>query len=78
MADPETNKCDRQMLGNILVLGSRESGKIILVQELTCNSMFGKLEGVHWISKVQLSKQREDETDYCFNFKVEFLRRIQS
>lgn len=78
MADPGTNKYDRQISGNILVLGSTESGKITLVQELTCSSMSGKLEGVHWISKVQLSKQREDETDYCFNLKVEFLRRIQS
>ena len=35
--------------------------------------MFGKLEIVHWISKVEFSKQREAETDSCFVPKVNFL-----
>ena len=34
--------------------------------------MFGKLEGIHWISQVGLSKQREAEIDPCFEPKVEF------
>ena len=36
------------------------------------NSMFGKLEGAHWISAVKLSKKRETEIDSCFEPKVEF------
>ena len=34
--------------------------------------MFGKLEGIHWISQIELSKQREAEIDSCFEPKVEF------
>ena len=34
--------------------------------------MFGKLEGIHWISQIGLSKQREAEIDLCFKPKVEF------
>ena len=73
MADPETSSYDGTISGNVLVLGSTASGKMILVQEMACNSMFGKLESIHWISKVKLSKQREAEIDYCFVPKVDFL-----
>ena len=75
MADPETSSYDGTISGNVLVLGSTASGKMILVQEMACNSMFGKLESIHWISKVKLSKQSEAETDYCFVPKVDFLNR---
>ena len=54
------------------MLGSTGSGKMTLVQEMTSNSLFGELRGVHWISKLQLSKQREAEIDSCFTPKVEF------
>ena len=73
MADPETSSYDGTISGNVLVLGSTASGKMILVQEMACNSMFGKLESIHWISKVKLSKQWEAEIDYCFVPKVNFL-----
>ena len=36
-------------------------------------TMFGKLESLHWISKVELSKQREAKIDSCFVPKVDFL-----
>ena len=57
---------------NILVLGSTAGGKTTFVQELACNSMFGKLEVADWILQVGLSKQREAEIDSCFEPKVEF------
>ena len=72
MADPWVSKCDGKISGKILVLGNMGSGKITLVQELACQSMFGKLRQAHWISKVQLSKHREAEKDSCFSPKVEF------
>ena len=34
--------------------------------------MFGKLQGVYWISKVELSKQREAEIDSSFEVVVDF------
>ena len=35
-------------------------------------TLFGELRGVHWISKIQLSEQRETKIDSCFTPKVEF------
>ena len=72
MADPQTKTYDGKISGNILVLGSTAGGKTTFVQELACNSMFGKLKGIHWISQIELSKQREAEIDSCFEPKVEF------
>ena len=72
MADPQTKTYDGKISGNILVLGSMAGGKTTFVQELACNSMFGKLEGIHWILQVGLSKQREAEIDLYFETKVEF------
>ena len=40
--------------------------------EMACNSMFGELRGVYWISRLQPPKQREGEIDSCFTSKVEF------
>ena len=34
--------------------------------------MFGKVEGVHWISQVGICKEREAEINSCFEPKVEF------
>ena len=56
-----------------MVLGSTASGKTTLVQEMACNSLFGKHESVHWISKIELHKQRETEIDSWLVPKVGFL-----
>lgn len=61
--NPQTKRYDGKTLGNILVLGSTGSGKATLVQEICEDSTFGKHEEVYWISKVELSKQREAEID---------------
>ena len=55
-----------------MVLVSTRSGKATLVQEIGENSMFGKVQGVYWISKVELSKQREAEMDSSFEAVVDF------
>ena len=73
MMDPQTSSYDGTISGNVLVLGSTASGKTTLIQEMACNSMFGKLKSFHWISKVKLFKQREAEIDSCFVPKVDFL-----
>ena len=72
MANPQTESYDGTLSGNILVLGSSGSGKTSLVQEIACNSMFGKLEGVYWVSGINLSKKREGEIESCFEAKVDF------
>ena len=61
MADPKAKLYDGTLSGNIFVLDSSVSGKTSIVQEAATNSMFGKLEKVHWISGIELSKEREGE-----------------
>ena len=80
MAHAGTDTYDGQMSGNILVLGSMGSGRILLVQQLGCNSTFREFLKVHWISKVELSKRREAQITLCFSAEVEFYnpkRRMQ-
>ena len=72
MADPEINSYDGKILGNVLILGGTASGKTTLVEKMASNSMFGKLEGTHWISVVKLSKEKEAVIDFYFESKVEF------
>ena len=42
------------------------------MQEAATNSMFGKSEKVHWISGIELSREREGEIESCFESEVEF------
>ena len=72
MADPKEKLYDGSHSGNILVLGSSGSGKTSLVQEAATNSMFGKLEKVHWISGIELSREREGEIESSFESEIEF------
>ena len=58
---------------NILVLGQTGCGKTIFVQNLKRNKKFGKLESVGWISKITLTKNREEQILSCFrDTKVKF------
>ena len=53
---------------NILVLGQTGCGKTSFVQSLGKNKIFGSnLLSVDWISKTNLTKNREDEIRQCFN-----------
>ena len=72
MTNPQTKSYHGNISGNVLVLVSTRSGKATLVQEIGGNSMFGKLQGVCWISKVELSKQREAKIDSSFEAVVDF------
>ena len=51
--------------GNILIVG-RTGGKTTFVQNLAKNQLFGKIKQVHWISKIELSKDRENNIRDCF------------
>ena len=47
---------------NILVVGQTGCGKTSFVQSLGKNKIFGDgLIGVNWVSKINLTKNREDE-----------------
>ena len=72
MANPQTKSYDGKMSENLLVLGSTGTGKTTLVQEMRENSVFGKPEVDYWISKVELSKQREAEMHPSFKAVVDF------
>ena len=72
MADPKVKLYDEIFSGNILVLGSSGSGKASLVQEAATNAMFGKLEKIHWISRIELSREREGKIESCFESEIEF------
>ena len=51
--------------GNILIVG-RSGGKTPFVQNLAKNKLFGKIKQVYWISKIELSKDRENNIRDCF------------
>ena len=72
MEDPKAKLYDGTLSCNILVLGSSGSGKTSLVREAAINSMFGKLEKVHWISGIELSREREGEIESSFESEIEF------
>ena len=72
MANPQTEFYDGTLLGNILLLGSSASGKTCLVQEIATTTIFGELEGVYWVSVINISKKREGQTECCFEAKVGF------
>ena len=57
MANPQTESYNGTLSGNILVLGSSGSEKTSLVQKIATDSIFGKLEGVYWVSGIFFGKR---------------------
>ena len=58
---------------NILVPGPTGCGKTTYLQHLARNKMFSRLKSVDWISKITLTKNREEQISSCFkNTKVNF------
>ena len=58
---------------NILVVGQTRCGKTSFVQNLGKNKMFGNINSVVWISKVELSENREHQCCKSFFYtSVEF------
>ena len=64
---------DGKFEGNILVVGRTGCGKTTSVQTLAKNKMFRTLKEVIWVSKILLSKERENQIRECFvDEKVDF------
>ena len=65
--------CDGTFNGNMLVVGQARCGKTSFVQKLGKNKMFGSIESVDWISKIELSAAREHQIRESFSHAfVEF------
>ena len=58
--------CDGTFNGNMLVVGQTCCGKTSFVQKLGKNKMFGSIEPVDWISKIELSAAREHQIRESF------------
>ena len=59
--------------GNILVIRQTICGKTSFVQKLRKNKMFGSIDSVDWISKIELSEAREHHIRESFCYaSVEF------
>ena len=58
--------------GNILVLGQTVCGKTTFIQNLAKNKLFGQIKDITWLTKIILSKKREDNIRSCFDVKVIF------
>ena len=64
---------DGTFSGNILVVEQTRCGKTSLVQSLGRNKIFGSIDSVDWISKVELSENREHQIRQSFSYaSVEF------
>ena len=57
---------DGRFEGNILVVGRTGCGKTTFVQNLGKNKLFRDIKEVYWISKVELSADRESNIRDCF------------
>ena len=62
--------CNGRFEGNILVVGRTNSGKTTFVQNLGKNKLFGDIKEVYWISKIELSSDREDSIRDCFKDQI--------
>ena len=64
---------DGTFSGNILVVGQTRCGKTSFVQSLGRNKIFGSVDSVDWIAKVELSENREHQIRQSLSYaSVEF------
>ena len=57
---------DGRFEGNILIVGRTGCEKTTFVQNLAKNQLFGNIKEAYWISKIELSKEREENIEQCF------------
>ena len=57
---------DRKFEGNILVVRRNGCGKTTFLENLGKNKLFGDVKEAYWISKVELSTDRESNIRDCF------------
>ena len=63
---------DAKFEGNILNVGQTGYGKTTFVQNLAKNKMLGSIKEVYWLSKISLSRDREESISDCFDVRVDF------
>ena len=68
----ENSTYDGKFIGNILVLGRTECGKMTFIQNLGINNFFGDLKIVKWVSGIRLNGKREAEIESNFCCEVNF------
>ena len=61
---------DGKFEGNILIVSRTGCGKTTFVQNLGKNKLFGDMKEVYWISKIELSKDREENIRGCFTNQI--------
>ena len=61
---------DGKFEGNILIVARTGCGKTTFVQNLGKNKLFGNVKEIYWISKIELSKDREDNIRNCFTDQI--------
>ena len=65
----ENVQYDATFADNVLVLGQTGCGKTTFVQSLGKNKIFGSnLLSDDWVSKINLTKNRDDEIRQCFTY----------
>ena len=52
--------------GNIVIVGRTGCDKTTFVQNLGSNKLFREINEVYWVSKIELSKEREEKTEESF------------
>ena len=66
MANEMNYSYDAKFGGNILIVGRTGCGKSTFVKNLGKNKMFGEIKEIIWVSKIPLSKERENNIRGCF------------
>ena len=61
---------DGKFEGDSLVVGRAGCRKNTFVQNLVKNKLFGEIKEVYWISKTELSADREYNVRDCFKIKM--------
>ena len=61
---------NRKFEGNILIVGRTGYCKTTFVQNLGRNERFGDIKEVLWVSKIELSNDREENIRDCFKDQI--------
>ena len=68
--DETTCAYDGKFEGNILIVGRTTSSKTIFAQKLGKHRLCGGIKEKDWISKIELSSDREENIRDCFSDQV--------
>ena len=63
---------DGKFNSNILAVAQPGCGKTTFIQNLAKNKLLRKLKEIFWLTKITLSKEREQKITNCLDLKVNF------